>query len=309
MYMLTTRLYQMEESARQAASEGRCVFLDRGAVGDTLFAIQSHKSKSIDDEDMCVYQSVCRERLPASLSDKVDMVLYLDVEPTECHHRMTSLRKRDAESGVPLSYLEALDSGYFHLLCNWLGGRKDGEYDLNVGAAPPVVVIPWTHFGDSKSVLTILDALRRGTRVSPTVTFQVGCPSSSDEYTILATAADIETVYTRVKERVYPTLNNGTFPNAHRVAIHWDLEHTNAFKRVVMSYFYACAHVTFYGPSTIVRSALTTTEGARPSLIALPLPSPSMSSSSSSSSPSPSPSPSPSSVPMSPVALSTGVLV
>jgi deoxyadenosine/deoxycytidine kinase len=43
MYMLTTRLYQMEESARQASQEGRCVFLDRGAVGDTLFALQSYK--------------------------------------------------------------------------------------------------------------------------------------------------------------------------------------------------------------------------------------------------------------------------
>jgi hypothetical protein len=33
-------VYQLEESARQA-SEGHIVFLDRGAVGDTLFAIQN----------------------------------------------------------------------------------------------------------------------------------------------------------------------------------------------------------------------------------------------------------------------------
>ena len=33
----------MEESARQAQQEERLVFLDRGAVGDTLFAIQNYK--------------------------------------------------------------------------------------------------------------------------------------------------------------------------------------------------------------------------------------------------------------------------
>ena len=47
---------------------------------------------------MNVYRSVCRERLPASLSDRVDMLLYLDVEPTECHRRMNHLRKREEES-------------------------------------------------------------------------------------------------------------------------------------------------------------------------------------------------------------------
>lgn len=109
MYMLTTRLYQMDESARQASQEGRCVFLDRGAVGDTLFALQSYKSKSISDEEMTVYRSVCRERLPASLSDKVDIVLYLDVEPSECHRRMTSVRKRDAESVIRTSGQLSID--------------------------------------------------------------------------------------------------------------------------------------------------------------------------------------------------------
>jgi len=44
---------------------------------------------------------------------------------------------------VPLSYIEALDTGYFHLLVNWLGGRQDGLYDMNVGVAPPLVVVSW----------------------------------------------------------------------------------------------------------------------------------------------------------------------
>jgi len=38
--MLRSRVYQLEESVRQAKA-GSMVFLDRGAVGDTLFAIQN----------------------------------------------------------------------------------------------------------------------------------------------------------------------------------------------------------------------------------------------------------------------------
>jgi deoxyadenosine/deoxycytidine kinase len=78
---------------------------------------------NMEPQEMEVYKSVCRERLPASLAEKVDMVMYLDVEPTECHRRMNALRQREAEEGVPLSYLEGVDSCYFHLLVNWLAQR------------------------------------------------------------------------------------------------------------------------------------------------------------------------------------------
>jgi hypothetical protein len=43
MYMLTTRLYQLEESSRLAKTEDKMVFLDRGAVGDTLFALLNYQ--------------------------------------------------------------------------------------------------------------------------------------------------------------------------------------------------------------------------------------------------------------------------
>jgi hypothetical protein len=144
------------------------------------------QSKNITDEEMTVYRSVCRERLPSTLSDKVDIVLYLDVEPSECHRRMTSLRKRDAEAGVPLEYLEALDSGYFHLVVNWLGGRHDGLHDMNIGSAPPMVILPWTNFGENKYALSVLEAVRNGTRSSPIVKFEVDAPTPRAGLTIVS---------------------------------------------------------------------------------------------------------------------------
>jgi hypothetical protein len=86
MYMLTTRLYQMAEAVRCAREAKQLALLDRGAVGDTLFALYNHavhaprefvvqslslQRGDIDDEDMRVYASVCAERLPLRLASNV----------------------------------------------------------------------------------------------------------------------------------------------------------------------------------------------------------------------------------------------
>jgi hypothetical protein len=75
----------------------------------------------MDDGEMAIYKSVCRDRLPKSISHCVDMVMYLDVDPAECHRRVTTLRQNKAEDGIPLPYMEGVDTTYFHLFMDWLG--------------------------------------------------------------------------------------------------------------------------------------------------------------------------------------------
>lgn len=112
-----------------------------------------------------------------------------------------------------MAYLEGLDSCYFHLLVNWLGDRKDGLYDMNIGTAPPIVVLPWyaccirpvpaaccveiqclslfcvcvcrTRFGETEEVLNVLKSVREGARTSPTVTFQDECPAPSPDIRVV----------------------------------------------------------------------------------------------------------------------------
>jgi hypothetical protein len=52
----------------------------------------------MDTLDLEVYRSICHERLPKTLSDKVNVLLHLDVDPSECYRRMNDLRKRTSEA-------------------------------------------------------------------------------------------------------------------------------------------------------------------------------------------------------------------
>jgi deoxyadenosine/deoxycytidine kinase len=132
MYTLTTRIHELNEAWRQSrhgksgdvvfpgdtscAAAARLSVLDRGPVGDSIFASLCHKNKHMSDREFDIYKSVCRDRLPQSIGGKVDMLVYLDVDPGECHRRVTTLRKTSAEVGMPLSYLQDVDSCYFHAI-------------------------------------------------------------------------------------------------------------------------------------------------------------------------------------------------
>ena len=237
MYMLTTRLYQMQEAARQAKQENRLVLLDRGAVGDSLFAIMNHQAKDIDDEEFHVYKSVCRERMPRSISDEVDVVLYLDVDPSICHHRLVEVRKHDAEAGVPLAYLEKVDETYFHLMVDWISKRSGTYYDMNIGTIPPFAVMRWDHYGEVDDALRVLDALRRGTRSQPTIQF-VDPPLNGD--VALDTTSDMATMYAMIRDDKVPSdLNKVMYVN-------WSLPHDNAYRRVVMYLLSMCICIHMY---------------------------------------------------------------
>jgi len=249
MYMLTTRLYQIDNGYREARENKKLVLLDRGAVGDTLFALTSHSLGSMDDQDLKIYQSVCKERLPSTLSSKVDMVVYLDVEPSECHRRMNALRKRESEAGVPLSYLEEVDSCYFHLFIDWLAERRGTFYDMNIGTPPPIVVLRWSNFGKIEDVMMRFQQIVDGECLSPVIKFQLLAPEK--EYTI-DTKEEMSIAYQSLispDTKVPEGQSQGDMVGLSRplVAINWSLKHDNAFKRVVMYYLSISAKIIFYG--------------------------------------------------------------
>lgn len=257
------------------------MFLDRGAVGDTLFALQNHKIGNLDSLDMDVYRSVCRQKLPETLSEKVDLVMYLDVDPRECHRRMLSLRQHKAEEGIPLDYVEGLDDGYFHLFMDWLSGRKGGFHDMNIGPAPPTVVLLWDQFGSPEVALRSLVELRLGRRRSPVVNFSVEAPELDESSVLrvkdvlqdgtslvgqtlrLETPEEVEAIYESVilplRQTVKPLeqqqgVQEQDILELTRLVISWDIPRNNSYRRVVMYYLSLAGRVDVFGKTTTVEA-------------------------------------------------------
>lgn len=243
MYMLTTRLYQVDEASRQAKQEGKFVMLDRGAVGDAVFATLNHDMKNMDDQELGIYHSVCQQRNP-NLSAKVDLMLYLDVDPSECYRRVHSERKNEAEETIPLAYLEGVDKTYFNIFMEWIANSsEDGEFSgLNVGPAPPVCVLPWTEFGTIHDALDALEALVTGERKSPQVFFE-NAVVEVENTVVISTEQDLTDAEASLADP------KSTIHSSPKIYINWELEHNRAFRRTVMAFLGNQVDVHFFRPS------------------------------------------------------------
>jgi deoxyadenosine/deoxycytidine kinase len=249
MYMLTTRLYQMDEATR-------------GAVGDILFALNNHVSGNITDGDLAIYRSVCRERLPSTLSDNVDLVVYLDVSPMECWHRMTSVRQREAEASVPPDYLYDIDNVYFELLIEWLGQRGGRYYDMNVGKAPPLAVLRWENFGCARSVAQTLAGLVDGSRRSPDVKFMDALPAGASYDLAITCPADAEAIWAVLQPALAAgaqTVQLGAttldLAAPAKLSLAWDMDRKKceAYRRVALWALSTQSTLHFHGEGAVVR--------------------------------------------------------
>lgn len=170
--VLSDRLWQMHDADRLSQQEGKTIFLDRGAVGDTIFATLAYESNYLTSEDFSAYKSICRKRLPAKISDNIHAIVLLDAPASECYRRMKDLRQYEAEEKVPLDYLEKLDTTYFNVFCQWMGQRESALPDVNIGKIPSLLILDWEHYGNEQYVLDELRKVLDGTRPSPHVAFQ-----------------------------------------------------------------------------------------------------------------------------------------
>jgi deoxyadenosine/deoxycytidine kinase len=127
IYLLHQRYLQQQLAAIEATGVGgyKGAILDRSLSGDRVFAKLHRVAGNIEPLDwanyeMC-YDNMCRTLLPPT------KLIYLDVSPRVALERIKR-RKRDAETGIPLEYLQDLHRGYDELI-------REAEYGL----------LPWAH--------------------------------------------------------------------------------------------------------------------------------------------------------------------
>lgn len=220
-YMLTTRLYQMNESNRQAQQEEKTCVLDRGAVGDTVFASLNHELGSLSDEEFDIYKAICQNRAPHSLGSFVNVLVYLDVDINECYRRMKLLRQREEEVGVTVEYLDGIDKTYFHTLVNWLTGRESKQ-NLNFGSAPIAIVV---QNNDAKQVLALIEQSLKNERKSAQLSFGSLSEAHKDFPNFIDTRDKVVLMNRALKCEV---------PTFKQVFIDWKMPHNYEFRRLVM---------------------------------------------------------------------------
>jgi len=163
----------------------------------------------------------------------VDILLYLDVCPEECHRRVTTVRNNEAEKGVPLEYLESVDMVYFELLLQWQGNKRGEYHDVNIGSCPRMVFLRWDRFGKTEDVIAVLESVAMGTRRLPTVTFK-----SLQANVHFSTEDDIKEAFEQLSRTDQVDYNRD-----EPVLINWALPHDNPFRRVVMFFLATGADV------------------------------------------------------------------
>lgn len=112
IYMLRRRYRVYLAALKHIVETGEGAVLDRSIFSDWVFAEKNRLDGNIDSEGFWYYTQLrakMLEQLPYP-----HFTVYLDVAPGVCHERIHGVRKRAAEvdSGIPLEYLQGLDTCY-----------------------------------------------------------------------------------------------------------------------------------------------------------------------------------------------------
>lgn len=154
-------------NSSEAQTDGcQGVILDRSIFSDVVFAEKNFVDNNFTREGYDFYLEL-RKRLLASLP-LPDAVVYLDAKPSTCAERV-KMRSRDCECGIPIEYLEGLDSCYQNFMQDM---SKKGT---------PTLSLPWEVFGNTNEVAeTLQRVLRKGSEIYSGGRFaQSGVPISS----------------------------------------------------------------------------------------------------------------------------------
>ena len=204
-YMLSVRMSDLTGIGHHAG------VIDRGLMGDYVFARNSQRLGTISTREFEVYKTLLNRR---SLCRQPDVIVYLHRTPAACLASARG-RSREAEAGVGLDYLSSLDVSHFDTMMQWAMG------DLAVlGPCPPIIIQPWEQFGTADDVLVAINDLDGGG------------------------ARDIVRVGIDSPDTIR---SNDGLDEVHvgNISIRWGMEHTAAYRELVMQCLIAKHTVTF----------------------------------------------------------------
>lgn len=102
--------------------------LDRTRWGNYVFGTIHHAYKNTTDEQFQEYHAC----VISTTDQKLDEIIYLDVDPIIAHHRAISMRKKPEESTLSLEYMRHLEQGYFVHLVEQFKASRNTECNISV---------------------------------------------------------------------------------------------------------------------------------------------------------------------------------
>ena len=139
IYLLNHRFRQHQQMVWSSKS----MIQDRTIYEDVIFAKMLHEDSLMESLDFRTYVELFRNM--TNFLHRPDVIIYLDVEPTEALRRVQE-RSRNCETGITLEYLTKLKKGYEE----WLS---------DVQGRIPVLRLDWNEYQNTERVIEQLNVL------------------------------------------------------------------------------------------------------------------------------------------------------
>lgn len=112
-WLMSQRFKQHQEAIEHIHVTGQACIMDRSIYGDTVFAKRNYLNGHISELG---YKSYLQHRdVMFRFLMVPQLTIYLEASPEVCLRRIRS-RARSSEGGIPIEYLEGIDSLYKELL-------------------------------------------------------------------------------------------------------------------------------------------------------------------------------------------------
>lgn len=141
-WLLSMRFKQHQEAIKHIHTTGQACIMDRSIYGDTVFARRNFLDGNISKLG---YDSYNKHRdVMLNFLMVPQLTIYLDAQPNTCLSRV-KMRQRESEGGIPLDYLEGIDTLYRELLVEL---EKRNSH---------VEMVDWSNFNNIEKVKSIIE--------------------------------------------------------------------------------------------------------------------------------------------------------